>query len=727
MGWFEQQIKQRKLSDQEVYEDSFMELVSAVLGNSEANSLSDKRFLSKQAIDEVLKYYHKKPIEIPDNIKDFYKQLEYVLRPHGFMYRNVKLEKDWYKDAIGPMLVFGKQDDQVYALIPSVLGGYHFTDIKTNQVIKVDRTYTNYFSDDAISFYKPLPLRKLGIADLLLYMKDYIDTSDIFLFVTISLGVTLISMIGPKLTKLLTGPVLNSKNVSILISLAIFMIFTNLSSQIINVFKAMVLNRIQSKTTLGVEAAVIMRVMSLPANFFRKFSSGELSSRASSVNSLCSTLLTGLFSTGITSLISLLYVGQIFSFAKQLVIPSLIIIFLTIILNLVSTLLNIRISKNQMELSAKGSGLSYAMVSGIQKIKLAGAEKRAFARWNSLYAKQVAYTYNPPLFLKINGVIMSAISIFGTIVLYYLAVSSGLNQSDYFAFNASYGMVMGAFSSFASIALNIAGIKPILEMAEPILNEVPEVSENKEILSSISGNIEINNVSFRYDESSPYIIDDLSLHIRSGEYIAIVGKTGCGKSTLVRLLLGFEKAEKGAIYYDGKDINNVDLQSLRRKIGTVTQDGSLFMGDIYSNIVISAPELTLDDAWKAAEIAGIADDIRKMPMGMNTVISEGQGGISGGQKQRIMIARAIAFHPSILIFDEATSALDNMTQKKVSEALDELSCTRIVIAHRLSTIKNCDRILVLDHGKIIEDGKYEQLIEQNGFFADLVERQRLDK
>ena len=206
---------------------------------------------------------------------------------------------------------------------------------------------------------------------------------------------------------------------------------------------------------------------------------------------------------------------------------------------------------------------------------------------------------------------------------------------------------------------------------------------------------------------------------------AVVGKTGCGKSTLVRLLLGFEKPLKGGIYYDGKDISNIDLRSLRRKIGVVMQNGSLFSGDIYSNIVISAPELTMDEAWEAAEQAGIADDIRKMPMGMHTLISEGAGGISGGQKQRIMIARAIAPKPKILMFDEATSALDNITQRIVSDSLDRLKCTRIVIAHRLSTIKQCDRIIVLDRGHIIEDGTYEELINNNGYFAELVERQQV--
>ncbi|MBQ9595342.1 MAG: ATP-binding cassette domain-containing protein [Synergistaceae bacterium] len=220
-------------------------------------------------------------------------------------------------------------------------------------------------------------------------------------------------------------------------------------------------------------------------------------------------------------------------------------------------------------------------------------------------------------------------------------------------------------------------------------------------------------------------MNNLSLKISSGEYVAIVGRTGCGKSTLIRLLLGFEKPQRGAIYYDNRDINTIDLRSLRRMIGVVTQDGGLFQGDIYSNIVISAPSLTIDDAWEAAELAGIADDIRAMPMEMHTLISEGSGGISGGQRQRLMIARAIAPKPKVLMFDEATSALDNITQKKVSESLDALKCTRIVIAHRLSTVKNCDRILVLDSGRIIEEGNYEALMKKGGVFASLVERQQI--
>ena len=328
--------------------------------------------------------------------------------------------------------------------------------------------------------------------------------------------------------------------------------------------------------------------------------------------------------------------------------------------------------------------------------------------------------------MKISGVITLAVSLTGTLVMYALAVKSGVSPSEYLAFNAAFGMVSGAFASLSGMALTAAQIRPILEMAEPILKTEPESAGTKAVVTRLSGSIELSKVSFRYKESMPYVIDGLSLKIRAGEYVAIVGSTGCGKSTLMRLLLGFEKPEKGAIYYDGKDIDKLDLRSLRRRIGTVMQSGSLFQGDIYSNIVITDPRLNLEDAWEAAEIAGIADDIRAMPMGMQTLISEGAGGISGGQKQRLMIARAVAPKPKILMFDEATSALDNKTQKQVSDALDALKCTRIVIAHRLSTIRHCDRILVLDKGKIVEDGTYEELIAENGLFAALVAKQRLD-
>lgn len=642
------------------------------------------------------------------------------------MRRTVELTEGWYKDAFGPILAFTKADGLPVALLPGQVRGYHYTDPKTGKKERLNAQAAALFDTEAMCFYLPLPQKKLGIPDLLLYMKRCVSLGDIIVIVAATLAVTLAGLFMPRITRALTGPMLASGRANALIGIAICMICVSLSSQLLNSVKSLVQSRLNTKTSLGVQASMFMRLMSLPAGFFRKYSPGELKSRSMSVNQLCSMLMSLGLSTGLTSLTSLLYIGQIFRFAPALVIPSLVIILVTVVFSIVSTLTQNRLSRRQMEYAAKESGMSYSLITGVQKIKLSGAEKRIFAKWLDLYAEGAELAYNPPMFLKINSVISMAISLVSNIVLYYLAVRSGVGQSSYFAFTASYGMLMGAFMSVSSIALSAAQIQPILEMAEPFLRTEPETASGKEIVTRISGGIELNHVSFRYEENAPYILNDLSLKIQPGEYVAVVGRTGCGKSTLVRLLLGFEKPEKGAIYYDGRDIEGLDLPSLRRKIGKVMQDAGLFQGDIFSNIVITAPELTLDEAWEAAEKAGIADDIRAMPMGMNTMVSEGQGGTSGRQRQRLMIARAIAPKPKLLIFDEATSALDNKTQKQVSEALDAMGCTRIVIAHRLSTIKHCDRILVLDGGRIVEDGAYDELIEKGGFFAELVERQRLD-
>ncbi len=726
MGWFDEQIKQRKQNDQDVFTDAFINIAGAVMGSRLSSALNDERQQMKNAFDEILRFYHINTKEIPDNITDRNEQLEYLLRPHGIMRRTVTLSKGWYKDAIGAMLGIRKSDGMVVALIPTGFSGYRYRDMETGKHVKINGKNQELFEEEAIAFYKPLPLKELGISDLMRYILGTLSPADFVITGASALAVTLIGMLSPKLNNLLFSRVIEDGSTQILLAITVFMICVTLSSLLINGVKSLIIARINTKMSISVQAAVMSRLMSLPAGFFKNYSSGELSARAQCSNSLCEMLVSVALTTGLTSVFSLVYISQIFVYAPALVIPSLFIMLATVAFTVISALVQMKVSKKKMELSSKESGMSYALISGVQKIKLSGAEMRAFARWGNLYAEEAQLTYNPPMFLKINSVISSAISLAGTLMMYWFAVSSGVSVADYYAFNTAYGMVSGAFISLAGIALTVAQIKPVMDMIEPILKEVPEISEGKQMITRLSGSIELNNVSFRYNENMPLVIDDLSLKIRPGQYVAIVGATGCGKSTLLRLMLGFESPQKGAVYVDGKDIAAVDLKSFRRNIGVVMQNGKLFTGDIFSNIIISAPWLTMDEAWHAAELSGIAEDIRRMPMGMHTMISEGSGGISGGQRQRLMIARAIAPKPKVLMFDEATSALDNLTQKTVSESLDSLKCTRIVIAHRLSTIKQCDRILVLDKGKIIEDGTYEKLIQRGGFFAELVARQRVD-
>ena len=726
MSWFNEQIRQREESDQQVLEDSFFRMASVVMDKWNTERLVDELEVSSEALNSILRYYKKKPVEIKEEIRDAGRQLEEALRTSGLMIREVELEENWHTDAFGPMMGFMKDTGKTVALMPGKLTGYWYRDPETGRKTRVTRKAEKLFSRSAICFYHPLPMKKIGIPDLLLYMKNSLSVSDAVLIAAASLAAVLIGFIEPRVLNQLTGPVMKSRNLNLMAGMGVFLLSSALAAQLIEMVRSLLLERINTKTSQAVEASVMMRILSLPVSFFRKYSSGELSSRAGSISSLCKTIINIIFSVGLSSLMSLLYVTQIFAFAPALVVPSLVVILATVTVSIASSLVQIRISRKKMELSAQESGMSYATLVGIQKIRLSGSEKRVFARWGRLYARNARLEYNPPLFLKMNTVITAAISLIGQIVIYYLAVETAVAQNQYIAFNAAYGSVMGAFTAVAGIAISVASIKPVLEMAEPILKAEPEVTDEKQPVEKLSGSIEMSHISFRYEPDAPYVLDDMNLKIRAGEYVAIVGRTGCGKSTLVRLLLGFEQPEKGEIYYDRHQLSGIDPRSLRKHIGVVIQNGQLFQGDIFSNITISAPQLTLQEAWEAAETAGIAQDIREMPMGMQTIISEGQGGISGGQKQRLMIARAIAPKPRILIFDEATSALDNKTQKQVSDALDRLHCTRIVIAHRLSTIRNCDRILVMDNGVIVEEGKYEELIAKGGYFAALVERQRLD-
>ena len=725
MGWFSEQIAQRKKHDRDVFEDSFIKLAGAVLGEDEAVGLSGKNPNVQDALKAILNYYGKKAAELPTSITDIYEKIEYYFRPEGIMYRDVRLEKGWYKEAYGPMLTWREDTDAPTALLLKN-GKYYFYDEQAGRNVRVSKKNEGLLSERAILFYEPFPLKKLDIGELVKYIAGRVDRYDITMMILATFCVTMVGTFMPALTKRLFTGVIGSGSMAALGSIAFFMVCVSVSKILFEIIEEMVTAGINAKVGTSVEAASMMRVLSLSPDFFKKYGAGELANRIGYIKALCSMLVNSVFSIGLTSLFSIIYVGQIFIYAPGLVTSALAIIAVTLILTFVSSLWQMKISRERMEYMAKENGLGFALVSGIQKIRLAGAEKRAFAKWADIYSEEARLTYDPPLFLKINSALNIAVSLIGTMVFYYMAVVTKVSAADYYAFFASYGMVQGAFMALAGVALIIADAKPILEMCRPILEAEPEVSEKKQPVTRISGSIELSNVSFAYNEDMPKVIDGLTLRIRPGQYLAIVGKTGCGKSTLIRLLLGFEKPQKGAVYYDGVDIQRIDMRSLRRKIGVVMQDGKLFQGDIYSNITISAPQLTYEQAWEAAETAGIADDIRKMPMGMHTVISEGSGGISGGQRQRLMIARAIAPKPKVLMLDEATSALDNITQKHVSQALDKLKCTRIVVAHRLSTIMQCDRIIVLDKGKIAEDGTYDELMAKKGIFAELVKRQQLN-
>lgn len=725
MGWFDQQIEYRKKREREHLAEAYDNLSRSITGRKVSYAFAEGADVN-DAIAQLLKYFGIKQKEIPAKVKNLEDRLDYLLSASGIMHREVILQKGWHQDATGAMITRLREDGSVVAVLPAPLGGYEYTNPRTGKRIRITGTEEKKIGEEAFCFYRPLPQRRISVRDLFQYMAGVLNGWDYISFGMAALMITLVGMLMPKLNHILMNEVVRSGSSQLLAAVMSFMLFASIGSLVLSIVRQMLLSRINIKLNLNVQAAVMMRVLSLPADFFKKYSSGELNQYLTYMNSLCDQLVNTILSTGITGIFSLIYLTQIFAYARSLVIPSLLVTISTVLIGMAASIMQIAVNEESMRLSAKEKGMTYALIEGIQKIRLSGAENRAFIKWTDLYAREAALLYNKPAFISLNTVITTAVSLAGTIVMYYIAVRSGVTVADYYAFNTAYAYIAAAFSSIASVSMTVASIKPSLDIIRPLLEAEPELQENKETVTNISGQIELSHVTFRYSKDGPAILDDLNLTIRARQYVAICGRTGCGKSTLVRLLLGFEKPQKGAIFYDRKDMSKLDLHSLRKLIGTVMQDGFLFNGSIFENISVSAPSMTLEEAWDVAETAGLADDIRAMPMGMHTVLQEGKGGISGGQRQRLMIARALAQKPKILLFDEATSALDNITQKQISDALDRMKCTRIVIAHRLSTIQHCDRILVLERGKIAEEGTYEELISRGGYFAELVSRQRVD-
>ncbi len=725
MSWFDDQIRSRESNDARAFDHALRHIAGAVTGDPDPPD-ADQDSFAQGAVKEILRYYHLPEAQLPPGPSTLEERLGLLLSPSGMMHREVELKPGWRKDAFGAMLGFFKKDNAPVAFLPFGLSLYRYFDPVRGKYVLMNRERETLFSERAYAFYRPFPLKRLGLKELLRFIAGVPDLTDYLLMAAAALVVSLAGLLAPWITLFLFEKVIAEGGIMLLFSTGLFLLCASVGTLLFGAARTLVFTRIDTKLSICVEAATMLRLLSLPAGFFRDYAAGELSSRASYVNTLCSQLVDVILHTGLSSLFSLIYVTQIFAFAPGLVAPALLIILVTVSFTVLSSLMQMRLSKKQMLIGTKESGMSFAQVRGIQKIRLTGSEKRAFARWGELYAKQAELSYNPPLLIKLNAPISLAITLIGTIILYHAALATKVSPAEYYAFHTAYGMVSGAFMSLFGMALSAANIRPIFELAMPLLKAVPETAGKKERFSAFSGGIVIDDLRFRYRENAPYVFRGLSLKIRPGEYVAIVGRTGCGKSTLVRLLLGFEQPEGGAVYFDGKDLSSLDPASVRRHIGVVTQNGKLFQGDIYSNIAIAAPGLSLQEAWQAAALAGIDQDIREMPMGMHTVISEGAGGISGGQKQRLMIARAIAPRPKLLILDEATSALDNITQKKVAEALDAMKCTRIVIAHRLSTIKRCDRILVFEEGRIAEEGSFDELMEKRGAFYALVERQRVE-
>lgn len=720
MNTFSEKVKLRKQLDAELLGRSAAEVYNSL----EKNVQSNKAFYgSGRVVLELSRIceYLKEDIPVfPAEMTDAEELAQVLMTETGIMRRKIVTAGKWWKDGSMPLLC-QKTDGSVCAVIPAASGGYvYYSD--SGKAVALNKERAKDFSHIAYCFYKPFENRALTLKDFYRFLAGAFSAADVACLLLISLAAGLIGMIMPQINRFIFNSVVPSGTSDQIFGISVLITGTVIVSALFGLSRSVWVMRIGNKLELLAQSAVWARLMNLPVSFFKKYDSGDLTQRAASINQICGILGGQLIPTLLASMFSFIYLFQISSISSEMFLPSLVIVMLMVAVYILNAVFQIKQTKHNNEVNGKLSSIVFQLLGGITKIKVAGAESRAYSKWAELYSK---LKIMPHIFISLSSAISNFIVFGGAVVLYYTAYINGLTASDYIGFNSAYGLFTGAVISMAGITTQLASLRPAIEMLRPIIEEAPENSGYKKRIDKLSGDIEVNRVKFRYNEDMPYVLDDLNIHIKAGEYVGIVGSSGCGKSTLFRVLLGFESPESGSVYYDSQDADGLDLRSVRRRIGVVLQNGKLFSGDIYSNIVICAPWLSVDEAWKAAERSGFAEDIRKMPMGMFTMISEGGGGLSGGQQQRLLIARALASNPDIVMFDEATSALDNITQAMVVRTLEEMDSTRIVIAHRLSTIKNCSRIIYLDKGKVIEEGTFEELMALGGKFAELASRQMI--
>ena len=718
MNPFSEKVNKRKTLDREIL---------SYASRTVYNSLGDTRFVEKVTsssdrltaeVAGMCAFFKIEAPAFPSELKDAESVMQYLMAETGIMRRKVVLTGTWWKNGSTPLLCFD-QDEEAHILLPGSGGGYVYCDADgVSRTLRKEQA--KQYDSNCYCFYKPFPNRSLTLKDFHRFLCGAFGISDVLWLLGVSLIAGFAGMIMPAINKFLFHNVVPSGTSDQIFGICVVIFGTVIITAFLNLARTLWVSRIGNKLELLAQNAIWSRLMTLPVDFFKQYESGDLTQRAASINQICAILGGQLIPTVLGSLFSFLYLFQISRIAPEMFLPSLITILLIVLIYVLSSVLQIRFMEHNNEVNGRLSGTVFQLLNGITKIKVSGSESRAFSKWAELYAQ---LKIMPDKMMIFSAPLTDLIVFGGTILLYFTAFYNDLSASDYIAFNSAFSLFTGAVMSIAGITSQIASLRPSIELLRPLLEQSPENAGFKQKVEKLAGDINIDRVKFRYQKDLPYILNDMELHIRAGEYIGIVGSSGCGKSTLLRVLLGFERPESGTVYYDSKDMDGLDLRSVRRRIGVVLQNGKLFAGDVYSNIVITAPWLTVDEAWIAAEKSGLAEDIRNMPMGMFTMVSEGGGGLSGGQQQRLLIARALASDPDIVMFDEATSALDNITQAMVVSALEQMQCTRIVIAHRLSTIRNCSRIVYLDHGQVVEQGSYEELMQLNGKFAELAKRQ----
>lgn len=651
--------------------------------------------------------------------------IEDIARLSGFPIRRISLAEKWYKKDCGNLLVFDQESGKPLVAVQKSSTSYQLVEPISGNAVKITSDVADCIMSDAYSFYRPLPSKALSIKDIMLYAMSQLKLSDILFAIAIAAVGSLVTLLIPYLNEKIYDmyiPFGDDTGLKYLCALLISVMLGNVAFSLVKGFASF---RNSSRVGIAVDAALIDRVFNISDTDIGDVESADLVQRLLGISSIFSVVFEIIMQQGLGLLMSFVFFIRMYSYSPLLANTGLVMVLIITVILSFAGYSGYKISNKQLAIDGKISSLLFQLISGVSKLKMAGAVERAMNQYITEYSEEMGLTKKLNYRNKGIKIISEAATLIFSIVLFYTMIrnSVGISVGQYMGFNSAFTSFSGAFIGIAATISNIGLMMPTLERAKVLLNSVPETEIEKAMPIDISGDIEINNLKFAYSEDGPVILDDINLHIHPGEYIGIVGSSGCGKSTLLKLILGFEKPIEGKIFYDGQDIDGINKKQLRRNLGIVLQDGAIISGSIADNIRLTEPQASVDDVTRALETVGLKEDVDAMPMGLNTYLSEGAGQISGGQKQRLLIARAIISNPKILLFDEATSALDNVTQAHLADSLARLNSTRIVIAHRLSTVQQCDRIIVLDKGHIVETGTFDELMAADGLFAQFAKRQ----
>lgn len=647
--------------------------------------------------------------------------------------RRVLLDGQWWREPGPPLLARLQADDADgtthagwVALQPRREAGYLAFGSGPGGVV-VDAGVAACLAPFAFTLHERFPARMLGAKDVMRVALAPLR-SDLAIVLAVSLISALVALMAPVATGELIDRAIPASSIPQALAMVAGVAVAGLAAIALGVLHTIATLRVESRACLNLQAALLDRVITAPARFFRRFASGDLSLRLAAVGTVQRTLTDAALGATIAATFAIANTALMFSYSARLAWAALGVAAIISAVIAVIGVARIRVGRRIAEAEGKLCSTTFELFTGIAKLRAAAAEYRGHAQWLARYRTWRALELRGATLGNLEAAILAVLQPLALAVVLALAWQLGaspdaraLPVGQYVALQAALFGTVGGLAALVSTAFLVAGLAPEWERAKPLLEIEPESGGGLR-RHVPQGAVSLQSVSFAYPGGPP-VLSDVTLDIPAGSFVAIVGASGSGKSTLLRLLLGFEQPDQGVVRYDGLDLLQLDVQRLRRGIGTVLQGGKLWAGDILANIC-GSHVLSAEEAMRVASAAGLAADIEAMPMGLYTLVGEGVATLSGGQRQRVLIARALAGNPRLLLLDEATSALDNLSQAAVLASLAKMQATRIVVAHRLSTVRHADRIVVLENGQIAQQGGFEELARAPGPFAAMLARQR---